>query len=249
MKKMLSLVILFIFGLMTYPAVSQADIYMKRKQHTDAVKIMGMAQPATDVIEEIWITKKGLRSDGPQKSMIMLTDKQKVIMIDHATKTYFEKSLNMNDMMPKTGDGESQKRAAAMQGMMKNMMKMDASVQPTNEKKKIKGWMCKKYILTMNTFAGATTNEVWATEDLKVDQKLYDKLASSVTSFMPDMGNTIKGLQEEMKKIKGVQVKSISTQNIMNQTRTSTTELIEYKEKKAPKNLFQIPKGYTKKAM
>jgi len=247
MKKIL--VILFIFGLMAIPAVSQADIYMKRKQHTDAVKIMGMAQPAIDVIEEIWITKKGLRSDNPQKTMIMLTDQHKVIMLDHATKTYFEKSLNMNDMMPKTADGKTPEESAAMQGMMKNMMKMDASVQPTSETKKIKGWMCKKYILTMNTFAGTTTNEVWATQDLKTDQKLYDKLASSVTSFMPDMGNTIKGIQEEMKKIKGVQVKSISTQNIMNQTRTSTIELIEYKEKKAPKNLFQVPKGYTKKTI
>ena len=55
MKKTLSLVILFIFGLMSIPAVSQADIYMKRKRHTDAVKIMGMDQPASDVIEEIWI--------------------------------------------------------------------------------------------------------------------------------------------------------------------------------------------------
>lgn len=249
MKKMLSLVILFIFGLMSIPAVSQADIYMKRKRHTDAVKIMGMDQPASDVIEEIWITKNGLRSDDPQKTMIMLTDTQKVIMIDHAAKTYFEKSLDMNDMMAKTDGGKNPEEAAAMKEMMKNMMKMDATVQPTNETKKIKGWTCKKYILTMNTFAGAITNEVWATEDLNVEQELYDKLASSMTSFMPDMGDTIKGMQEEMKKIKGVQVKSISTQNIMNQTRTSTTELIEYKEKKAPKNLFRIPQGYTKKTM
>lgn len=105
--------------------------------------------------------------------------------------------------------------------------------------------MCKKYVFTMKTPMGVIKNEVWATEELNVDQELYDKLVSSMTSFMPDMGDAIKELQEEMKKIKGVQVMSVSTQNMMNQTRTSTTELIEFKEKKAPKNLFQIPKGYT----
>lgn len=246
MKRPLSIAVLLIFAFMSVPAVSMADIYMKRKRHMDAVKVMGAEQPASDVIEEIWITKKGFRSDDAQKSMMMLTDQQKMIMIDHASKTYFEKAMDMSDMMDQSLAGKSPEEAAAMQQMMKSMMKMDVTVKPTDEKKEIKGWMCKKYILIMNTLMGAINNEIWATEELKVDQEMYDQLLSSMTSMMPDMSGTIKGLQEEMKKIKGVQVMSITTQNIMNQTQTSTTELMEFKEKQAPKTLFQIPAGYVK---
>jgi hypothetical protein len=49
-----------------------------------------------------------------------------------------------------------------------------------------------------------------------------------------------------MKEIKGVQILSVSTQNIMNQKVSSSTELLEFKTGKAPGNLFKIPAGYKK---
>jgi hypothetical protein len=49
-----------------------------------------------------------------------------------------------------------------------------------------------------------------------------------------------------MKKIKGTQVMTISTNQIMGQKIKSTTELVEIKEGKAPADLLKIPSGYTK---
>ncbi len=249
MKKRTLNCIGILFSLLIVTGLAQADVYMKQKQHSDGMKVMGKQQPAEDVIANIWITDKGFRSDNPKNSMIMLLDKKTMIMIDHKEKTYTEMPLDMGDMMSKKSKDMDAEDRAAFQKMMQGMMKMEVSVQPTGEKKKIKGWNCKKYIMTLETFMGPTTNEIWATEDLKIDMDLYAKFNSSMMAAMPGMKNAADQMMKEMKKIKGVQVLNISTMNIMNQTTKSTTELLDFKKGKAPSGIFKVPSGYKKKSI
>jgi len=248
MKRLINLVILSMAVVLILANVSSADIYMKQKVHTDAVQMMGMAQPANDVIAKIWVTENGFRSDDPANSTIMLGKEQKMIIIDHATKTYMEHPINMKDMMAEMGKDQSPEDQAAMQMMMNNMMKMDASVQATGERKTINKWKCTKYILTINSAMGPITNEIWATEDLKVDRKVYEQLASRMLSSMPGLQSSMASMKKEMEKIKGVQVMTVSTFTMMNQTRKATTELLEFKEGTAPAGIFTIPAGYKKEA-
>ncbi len=238
-----SAVVIFIISL-GFVYAAHADIFIKQKRHTDAVTIMGQTQPAEDVVSEIWITPEGIRSNAPGESTIMLLDRQKIIHINHRDKTYQVHPMGMDKMMEASGGGQSPEERAAMQGMMKSMMKMDVSVASTGETKTIKGWKCRKYRLVMDTMMGKIVNEVWATEDLKIDQKLYDRLNTAMMASMPGMQQAAGDVQEEMKKIKGVQVNTVSNQQIMGKTRTSTTELLEYKEAKAPAGLLDIPAGY-----
>ena len=249
MKRLLNLMVLSMAVVLTLANVSSADIYMKQKQHTDATQMMGMAQPAKDVISEIWITEKGFRSDDPAHSTILLGKEQKMIMLDHAAKTYMEHPINMNDMMAQMGKNKSAEEKAAMNQMMQNMMKMDASVQATGEHKTINKWNCTKYILTINSAMGLITNEVWATEDLKVDKKIYEQLAARMLSSMPGLQSSMESMKKEMEKIKGVQVMTVSTFTMMNMPHKSTTELLDFKEGKAPAGIFTIPAGYKKQAM
>lgn len=242
--------ILILLGMLfLVPSVTLADIYMKQKHHTDATQMMGVTQPAKDLVSEIWITGKGFRSDNPEHSTIMLANDQKVIMLNHKTKTYVEQPLNMDEMMGNMSEGKSPEDKAAMKQMMQNMMKMDASVTETGEQKTINNWKCKKYILKMNTAMGAITNEVWATEDLKVDKKIYDQFANRALAAMPGLQNSMESMQKELEKIKGVQVLTVSNFTMMNQPHKSTTELLEFKEKASPGNIFDIPAGYAKQEM
>ena len=247
MKRLLNFVMVFLVAMLVIPCLSSADIYMKQKQHTEATQIMGRTQPARDVISEIWMTEKGFRTDDPNNSTIMLPDEKKVIMIDHATKTYMEQPLNMDEMMTGMSDETSPEDQAAMKQMMQNMMKMDASVKETGEQKTINNWKCKKYIVTINTAMGKITNEIWATEDLKVDKQIYDQMASRMMAAMPGLQSSMESMKKEMDKVKGVQVMTQSTFSMMGQPQKSTTELLEFKEGSAPGNLFDMPAGYTKK--
>jgi len=248
MKRIMGFVILAMIMMAGLPNFSLADIYMKQKQHTDATQMMGKTMPAKDVISEIWITQKGFRSDDPERSSIMLADEKKIILIDHATKTYMEQPMNMEEMMAAKGEEQSPEDKAAMKQMMDKMMKMDASVTDTGEQKTINNWKCKKYIVKINTGMGDITNEVWATEDLKADKKIYDQLASRMMSSMPGLQSSMESMKQEMEKIKGIQVRTVSNFTMMNQPHQSTVELLEFKEATAPANIFTVPAGYTKQS-
>ncbi len=235
-----------LFVLIFSSGYAVADVFMKNRQHSNAVQIMGQNQPAKDVVETTWLTEKGFRSDNPEHSVILLPDRKKMIMIDHTDKTYVEMPLDMNISMSQGASQDTQGQAA-FQGMMKNMMKMEINVAATGEKKKIKSWKCKKYIVTMKTFMGVMTNEVWATEDLTVDKKMYARMGSLMMSGMPGMQNSMEDMTLEMKKIKGVRVYTSMTQEMMGQKIRHTTELLEFKKGKAPAGLFKLPKGYQQK--
>jgi hypothetical protein len=245
LTKHLLLSFVIVFSLTTF---LHGGVYMKQKRHTDAFSMMGQNQPAEDVIEEIWLTENGFRSDSPDNSMIMMFDKGKMVMLDHEKKTYMEMPMDLSSEMPGTEEMDEEDMAA-MQGMMQNMGKTKISVQSTGQKKTLNGWKCNKYILTMTTMMGTNSMEIWATEDLKIDPNLYTKFSSSMSASNPMMQNMAGSLNEEMKKIKGVQVLSTSTQNIMNQKVSSSTELLEFKSGKAPSNLFEIPAAYKKTKM
>lgn len=93
---------------------------------------------------------------------------------------------------------------------------------------------------------GKFQTEIWATESLKIDPKLYQKFSSSMFSAMPGMQQASAQIPQEMQKIKGVQVMSISSNQIMGQTVQSKTELLEFREGQEPANLLAIPAGYKK---
>ncbi len=248
MRKSLAILMMSMMVMMLMPGMGIADVYMKQKRQTDAVRMMGMEQPAVEVVEETWITPKGVRSDNPEMSTIMLPEEQKIIMIDHQRKTYVEQSTDLAKMMEGMPKDEGAGDHAGMHQMMQQMTKMDASVSDAGEEKVINGWKSRKYLLTMNTVMGKNTTEIWATEDLKIDKKLYDQFMTKMFSGMPGMQASMETIQKEMEKIKGVQVLSILTMNIMNQTQKTRTELLEFKAAEAPKDLFAVPAGYRKES-
>lgn len=250
MKKRYYCILLFAISMVWLIASNSlyADVYIKQKRHTDAITVMGQKQPALDVIEEVWITSKGFRSDNPQNSMMMLFDQKKIIVIDHDKKNYTEIPLDLMggeteqiDEVEESMDGDD------MQAMMNGMMKMDISVKELADEKRVNGWNCNKYIMTTKTMMGTISQEIWATKELQMDKELYDRFISAIMAANPMMQSVVGKMMQEMKKINGVQVRTISTQKIMNKTITSTTDLLEYKNDKAPANIFDMPSGYRKK--
>jgi len=211
--------------------------------------MMGHTQPAQDAIQSIWITPDKIRSDGEKQSFLVRMDKNVMYMIDHSKKTYMEMPANLGEMVASLKkDDQDEENAAEMQKMMKQMMQVKASVTATGEAKKIGNWNCKKYLQTLQTAMGPITSEIWATEDLKMDPELYAKFSTAMLAQQPGMKESMGDLVKEMKKIKGVAVLTNTTTTIMNNTVKSSTELLEFKDGKAPAGLFELPAGYAKKA-
>ena len=225
-----------------------ADIYIKQKQHTDAVTMMGQTQPAKDVTSESWITSDKIVIISEKQKVIMDMDKKSMTMINHEQKAIIDMPMDFSKSMgkmDKKGD-MSPEAKAQFQQMMSTMMQMDLKVEETNERKKIGKWNCRKYLQTINMAMGTTNSEIWATEDIKVDEELYTKYSVGILAQMPGMGQNMSGITEELKKIKGVHVYSEQTMTMMGQAMKSSIELMEFKEGKAPSNVFDLPAEYKK---
>jgi len=249
MRVVISFLTLFLAFIFFVPTISEADVYMKQKKYVGAMNFMGQNRPAEELIEEIWIADDGFRTDDSKNSVIMLFNEKKMIMLDHEKKSFMEMPMDFSKISKELMKDQDAEQQQALQGMMQNMQKIEATVEVTGEKQKINSWNCQKYIFSMKTFMGVITREVWATEDIKVDKSLYSKFSTSMLSAMPGMQNAIQDLMKEMEKIKGVHVKSSMDQEIMGQTVKSSTELTEFKDSKAPANLFNLPKDYKKQSM
>ena len=237
-------IFLFIFAIQI-----QADVYMKYKQHTDGMAVMGQQQPAKDIIQKVWITKNKIKSESDDQTVFVFSDEKKMIVLNHKEKTYSEMPMGAGKIMDKAMEGKSAQEKQEMQGVMqsmKGMMNFEITVPPTGETKKINQWNCKKYNQEVKMVMGPISSDIWATEELKMDYELYAQFSTAMMSMNPGFSDSFDKAIKEMKKIKGIPVLTETVMNMMGMQMKSSQELLEFKEEAAPKGTFDIPKGYKK---
>jgi len=241
--------LIFVLTCFVVPLAVQADVYIKQKNHTDEMKIMGQTQPASDEMFVTWMGKDKARLDhGEETSIIVRLDKKMIYTINHAEMKYGEMPFNeTSDILTAAVSGAdlSDEEKAEAQKMMEgfaSMMQPKVTVKETGETQKIKNWNCKKYIMTMEMMGTKSTSEIWATEDIKIDYELYMTLGLSMMPKTPGLQKML----EEMKKIKGLTVLSTATVSVMGTDVKSTQELLEVSDKSAPAGTYEVPEGYKK---
>ena len=88
--------VLFLVIFLACTAFLQADFYIKKMTHTDAVTMMGQTQPARDMVTHQWISDNKMANLTEDQSFIIDMDKNVVYWINHPKKTYMEISLPMD---------------------------------------------------------------------------------------------------------------------------------------------------------
>lgn len=139
------------------PFLVQADTYIKQKRHTDAYEIMGQTQPEKDEITMTWMSNdKGRIDQGEDKSTIIRLDKNIMYFLDHNKKVYNEMPIGelgeiLSSAIPESELPEEERAKAEefMKGITEALMQAEAKVTETGEKKKIKRWNCRKYVMKM----------------------------------------------------------------------------------------------------
>lgn len=229
--------LLVMLAVMLIPASAAADVFMKEKTHTDGMTVMGQVQPPQDRVSTTWITSDKMRTDqGDSSTIAMVVDGKLVLYhLNHANKSYSELTVG-SDGTVNTPPG--------MPGEMK------VKVTPTSETRKIGNWNCRKYLQEMDMGMMPMTSEVWASEEVKMPYTdFYEKLSLAMIPGQPGMGMASKAMMEEMKKVRGVPVLTVTNMTMMkNVTIKSSRELLEIREGTAPAGTFEIPAGYAKRA-
>ena len=236
MKKLLlvlSLVILF-FSLV------HADVYIKTKSHTDAFEMMGRKQPAKDEVNEQWIGKNKYALISSAQNMIIDLDKKVMYIIYNQTKSYIETKLPL----------DLTKLIPDQYASMLSMIKVTAKVNPNNQTKTIGKWKCSGYDVELNIqamMAMTLKMKVWASTDVPFDwktyvQKMQPAIMKARSAQMPFGDDVV----EEFLKIKGIQIASETTMNIMGANMRVTTEVQDISKKPAPAGIYEVPAGYKK---
>jgi hypothetical protein len=227
MKKFFAMTVLVLIAALTL----SADVYVKQKTHTDAI----MGQPARDDVMEQWIGDSAFATVSPDQSFVVDLKKNMVYMINHKSKTYVESALPL----------DFSKLLPPEYAAMASMMKMTATVSPTTETKKVGQWNCTGYDVTMTTMGMPMKMRIWASTDVPFDVNQFNAKI---------WGNVLKGQMmlddasvKEMMKIKGFQIASALSGEMMGMKINTSTEVLEITKKTAPASVYAPPAGYAKK--
>jgi len=169
-----------------------------------------------------YLTSYGSRIDTKDDITIILFDDLTIYQLDPSTKTYIK--INMAEMEKSMGP-------------MAKEMAENAKVTATGETKTIKGFKCKKYIMT---FMGVE-NVQWLSKDV-TGYAEYEKISRKIMKDSPQFRRM--GLSGNLAG-KGFPVKTES--GMMGMTTTTTLQKIE--KTTLSKDLFKVPEGYVQKPL
>jgi hypothetical protein len=234
---LLSAVGLIAIGFIT-PAASAQDLTLH--ESTTSTGMPG-AEANRNITQTRYIGSKAIKnaSSTGQDTIIELTE-GKIINIDNNKKTYTEMTVQqLNDMLAKmTAERGGQQNEEAMAAMRKMMGQVGGSMSVTKAgpAENIAGYATEKYIVT-----GPIPMEILAAPALKMPAIYYDAMKMRMPpNSMFDMGK----LYDEMKKIQGIPLKTVTTMKMMNMEMKTTTVVTSVEKTPIPPSVFQVPAGY-----
>ncbi len=234
-----TMVLILAVACVALAGTAMADNYFKQATHVGAFEMMGQTTPEKNDTTTVWLTEGKACSQTGSEAVIFDAKKGLMYMVDHEKKEYSVIPMDLFGSEAKEGAVESDEMAKMMQAMGGSM---EITVTPTDETKKIGDWNATKYNVDIKIAMMPSKQELWATEDIKIDYTMFNTVSNGMMAQMPGFEKIV----EEMKQVKGVTVKSIIRTSAMGGEIVTTTELLEYAEKDAPEGVFDIPEGYKK---
>jgi len=220
-----------------------ADNFFKQSTHVDAFEVMGQKSPEKNDTSIVWLTEgKACSQTGDEMSVIIDVEKGMMYMVDHEKKQYSVIPMDLSGEGKKEDSPQNDEMAKMMQAMGGSM---EITVTPTDETGKIGDWNTTKYNVNIKIAMMPSKQEIWATDDIKIDYSMFNAVSSGMMAQMPGFEKII----EEMKQIKGIPVKTVTRTSAMGGEIVTTVKLIEFAEKDAPDGVFDIPDDYKKVEM
>ncbi len=171
--------------------------------------------------------------------------KNNIIIIDNKKKEFFKISFPIifSNLLPK------ELTAIRINKLPK------LKVKELNLMEKIGKYNCKTYKITLNFMMMMIKIKIWSSEEIFNDSYLTENSSLSmlnssslINNFYPNLPEVEKknrrSFYNVLKKIKGIQIKSVVEMDLLIRKLIITTVLKKISYKKAPADIFVIPKSY-----
>ncbi len=233
-----------------------ADVYMKTVERTKPFDMMGKSQGEKVEIKEQWLAKNKFAQIGSEFSLIIDYDKEKLCLILHKPKVYYEIPTDIN--REKLLDLVSSHSVKAAE-VIKSIKISDVKVNLTGETKKIANWNCVSsefemvFLVTALNIMPKYKIKMWTTNDLPSDYKKYTQVMEEFfVKYILGMLDIDENSKKELAKldtVKGFQIATEAEINIFGTVINVESQCLEVTEKPAPPGTYSVPKGYTKKSI
>ena len=214
-----------------------ADTLLTVASHTDGFQLQGVRQSPKDSQAKVWIAGDKLRHDEGRTSEIFRFDRAKLYIVDHAAKTYSEVALpiDLHQLVPRGNE--------KLADELIQMKKVDVTVHPTGEAKKIRDWNARKLEVELRGGQGAqgmtVATAIWLTTEIPVYGP-YNKMEASLATLQ---GNVEWGRRLEA--LEGFPVLQEVVVHMMGTQFKSREELVSVQSMEAPAGTYEVPGGYT----
>lgn len=187
---------------------------------------------------EIWFGGDRLAMTTPAVTQIVRADLKRMFIVQHDNKVVLEMTLpfDVKAVLP-----------PAVASMMLEQMKLEATITPTEERRKIGAWNARRFDVEVKSPSMTMTSVVWATTDVgtEVDMSaLRDLVGEIATAMQPSMKSAL----DEMKKVEGLEVLKETTSIVLGSTVKSVEKLVSLEQKPAPPGLYDPPPTYERRA-
>lgn len=245
MKTIITFLIIFFF----ISTVVHADIYVKGILHIDGGYRYGHNVPDMDVVQEWWFgeNKVTFISTGWRFDYFIRTDwcftldreRERIIVANLSEKWFLEVPLPMNLLSHVD---------QSLAGML-NLFQINGRVEKTGEKKTINQKVCDVYEVSEWIIRGDDDRyydrerTVMITSDVPFDWQIVNELYQWIRSF-PKLQ---KSYISELNKLKGFILAENNVLSALGYQVKWSFRVLEIDDKKAPRNIYDIPKDFKKK--
>jgi hypothetical protein len=218
------------------PARAGADTLLTIASHTDGFQLQGVRQSPKDSQAKVWIAGDKLRHDEGGTSEIFRFDRGKLYLLDHTAKTYSEIDLpiDLHKLVPR---GNEQLVEQLVQ-----MKKVEVTLHPTTESKKIRDWTARKLDVELRGAQGMTVaTAIWLSTEIP-PYAAYNKMQAG--------RETLQGNVEWARRLAaldGFPVLQEIVVHLMGTQFKSREELVSLQAADPPPGAYEVPAGYAAK--
>lgn len=230
MKHLFSAVLLAALFLLVPLAGVWADVYLESEQVNQGMP--GDPKAATSTMK-YYVTQDATRTDMDDRIIIVDLKGKVFYDLDPAAKTYTKSSIESMGM----SDEEAKQMAdnPMFKAMMKSMSQ-SAKVTPTSETKKIAGYNCKKFLVTIMT----VQSDYWVSKEVKGMDEMRAVGEKTAKLFEGNPVMQQSNIMGMLKELDGYPVQTVT--KMMGGSVVTTLKKVE--TKKIDKAMFKVPKGY-----
>ena len=215
-----------------------ADIYIKDVVRTDTYVDGELVGSKETAVNEMWIGDKKITYITPPRILIVDLEEKQISIVNWGAKTYVEAALPLD--ISKLLSEQVKSRF--------EMYKTTGTVKETGDIKRIMDKNCNGYEVESqamygDTVRGKTKFKVWTTTDVSFDLGIYETMLQNLRMI----SNRDAQYREELRKIKGIQMRIEMTTEQDGTTVNYVEEKVEMSEKQPSAGIYSAPPGFTRK--